>query len=55
MTRRLAAALLACGLVLGCGKSNDPPTAGSGNGLVPKDNVRHKADVPLQPNPSRPQ
>lgn len=43
MTRRLVTtAVLACGLVLGCTKSNDPPAeTGSATGPVPKKSAGH--------------
>lgn len=48
MTRRLAATVvLACGLVLGCTKSNDPPAdAGNATGPVPKKSSAYGYDKP---------
>lgn len=54
MTRRLAAVLFACILVMGCGKTNDPPAGGGGGAeYAPKDNVKRRADVPVQSNTTR--
>lgn len=44
--RRVVTALLMCGLVVGCGKSNDPPTDPRGPGPVPKSGADHGYDKP---------